>query len=195
MAEVGSLSATKIIVRRIFVFCRDKCVVFACNCKFANLFQYIMQYIPCNTALLAKKKHCFDPKSSKKCVNRDKYQYRKLGLKIFVQVQIFWRRPTTNKRNSSGNYGSLLFYACLKIPPKNPKMPRQSASRLGHDFDVLICCANYMDHLTWTGSWPSKTVFYLCKGFSIPHYSDWSACCKQQIHSDRFFANVWDHPD
>ena len=102
-----------------------------------NIFHVILHFLP--------KKYCFDPMSSKKCVSRDKYQYRKLGLKIFVQVQIFWRRPTTNKRNSSGNYGSLLFYACLKIPPKNPKMPRQSASRLGHDFDVLICCANYME--------------------------------------------------
>ena len=57
----------------------------------------------------------------------------------------------------------MVFYACLKIPPKNPKMPRPSEK-----------------------VWPSKTVFYLCKGFSIPHHSDWSACCKQQIHSDRF---------
>ena len=37
-------------------FCdfRDKCVVFACNFKFANLIQYDMQYIPCNNALLAQ---------------------------------------------------------------------------------------------------------------------------------------------
>ena len=43
-----------------------KCVVFARNCKFANLIQYNMQYIPCYSALL------FCPKSSKKCVNRGK---------------------------------------------------------------------------------------------------------------------------
>ena len=37
-------------------FCdfRDKCVVFACNFKFANLIQYDMQYIPCNNALLVQ---------------------------------------------------------------------------------------------------------------------------------------------
>ena len=35
---------------------RDKCVVFACNCKIANLIQYNMQYVPCYTsALLAQK--------------------------------------------------------------------------------------------------------------------------------------------
>ena len=28
-----------------------KCVVFARNCKFANLIQYNMQYIPCYSAL------------------------------------------------------------------------------------------------------------------------------------------------
>ena len=37
-------------------FCdfRDKCVVFACTFKFANLIQYDMQYIPCNNALLVQ---------------------------------------------------------------------------------------------------------------------------------------------
>ena len=37
-------------------FCdfRDKCIVFACNFKFANLIQYDMQYIPCNNALLVQ---------------------------------------------------------------------------------------------------------------------------------------------
>ena len=41
-----------------------------------------MQYIPCNSALLAQetlfrpKKHLFCPKSPKKCVNHDKSYYR-----------------------------------------------------------------------------------------------------------------------
>ena len=39
---------------RIYYF-RNKRIVFACNCKFANLTQYNMQYIPCNSALLAQK--------------------------------------------------------------------------------------------------------------------------------------------
>ena len=38
---------------RIYYF-RDKCVVFARNSKFENLTQYNMQYIPCNSALLAQ---------------------------------------------------------------------------------------------------------------------------------------------
>ena len=38
---------------RIYNF-RDKCVVFARNCKFASLTQYNMQDIPCNSALLAQ---------------------------------------------------------------------------------------------------------------------------------------------
>ena len=33
---------------------RDKCVVFARNIKFSNLTQENMQYIPCNSALLAQ---------------------------------------------------------------------------------------------------------------------------------------------
>ena len=51
---------------------RDKFVVFPHNCKF---IQYNMQYIPCNTALLAQET-LFTQKSTKslpkKCVNRDK---------------------------------------------------------------------------------------------------------------------------
>ena len=38
---------------RIYNFC-DKCVIFACNRKFANLTHWNMQYIPCNSALLAQ---------------------------------------------------------------------------------------------------------------------------------------------
>ena len=38
---------------RIYNFC-VKCVVFARNCKFAKLTQWNMQYIPCNSALLAQ---------------------------------------------------------------------------------------------------------------------------------------------
>ena len=38
---------------RIYSF-RDKCVVFARNCKFSNLTQWDMQFIPCNSALLAQ---------------------------------------------------------------------------------------------------------------------------------------------
>ena len=62
---------------------RDKCVVFARNCKFANIIQYNMQYIPCNSALLAQETTVFNPtqnffcpKSSKKCVNWNKSFYR-----------------------------------------------------------------------------------------------------------------------
>ena len=39
---------------RIYYF-RDKCVVLPRNCKIANLTQYNMQYIPYNSALLARK--------------------------------------------------------------------------------------------------------------------------------------------
>ena len=63
---------------RIYNF-RDKCVVLARNLKFLNLTQLIMQYIPCDCALLAQealflpKKALFMPKDlQKKCVNRDK---------------------------------------------------------------------------------------------------------------------------
>ena len=62
---------------RICYFC-EKCVVFACNCKFAKLNQCNMQYITCNREFLPKKR-CFDPKStffcpmiSKKYIKRDK---------------------------------------------------------------------------------------------------------------------------
>ena len=56
---------------------RDKCVVFVGNRKFANLTQLNMQYIPCNSALLAQetlfltqtpKSHFIPQKISKKCI-------------------------------------------------------------------------------------------------------------------------------
>ena len=61
---------------------RNKCVIFARNCKFANLIQYNMQYILCNNALLAQetlllsKESTFMPKGSNKCVNCDKSNHR-----------------------------------------------------------------------------------------------------------------------
>ena len=36
-------------------YLRDKYIVFARNCKFANSIQYKMQYMPCDYALLAQK--------------------------------------------------------------------------------------------------------------------------------------------
>ena len=69
--------AIKDFCRAHFCDFRDKCVVFACTFKFANLIQYDMQYIPCNNALLAIealllliKNTFFYTKSSKKCANR-----------------------------------------------------------------------------------------------------------------------------
>ena len=59
---------------------RDKCVVFACNCKFANLNQYVVQYLPCYTVLLPQEtlllsqKSTFLPQVFQK-VNHDKYWY------------------------------------------------------------------------------------------------------------------------
>ena len=58
---------------RIYYF-RDKYVVFARNRKFANLTQYDMQYLPCNSAFLAQerlfltKKAPFCPKISKNTI-------------------------------------------------------------------------------------------------------------------------------
>ena len=60
VAEVGSLSARAKIAEKISS--SRKYVVFARNFKFTNLSQYNMQYIPCNSALLAQEK----------CGNRDK---------------------------------------------------------------------------------------------------------------------------
>ena len=42
----------------------NKCVVFARNCRFPNLYQYNRQYIPSNSGLLAQEKHYFCRKSS-----------------------------------------------------------------------------------------------------------------------------------
>ena len=59
VSELGSLSsgakmATKIFVNRVFTIFCVKCVVFARNRKFAKLTQWNMQYISCNSALLAQ---------------------------------------------------------------------------------------------------------------------------------------------
>ena len=58
MAEVGSLPAnakmaTKFSSGAYLLFC-DKFIIIARNCKFANLIHYNLQYIPCNSALLAQ---------------------------------------------------------------------------------------------------------------------------------------------
>ena len=59
MAKVGSHSARAKMATKIFrhariCYSRNKCVVFARKCKFANSNQYNMQYIPFNSALLAQ---------------------------------------------------------------------------------------------------------------------------------------------
>ena len=43
---------------------RDKFVIFARNCKFANSIHYDMQYIPSNSALLAQETLIFTPKKT-----------------------------------------------------------------------------------------------------------------------------------
>ena len=74
VAEVGSLSASTEMAIQIFVW--RVFAIFAINAynnKFANLIQYNMQYITCDSAPLAqetlfltpKKKTFFCPKSSK----------------------------------------------------------------------------------------------------------------------------------
>ena len=83
VAEVGGLLASaKMPIRKIgqarICYYRDKCVVFARNCKFAISIQYDMQYIPCNNALLAKETLLLSlnstvlPKSSEMCIKHDK---------------------------------------------------------------------------------------------------------------------------
>ena len=44
-------------------YLRDKCIAFASNCKVANLIQYNMQYMPCNSDLLAQETRFLTPKS------------------------------------------------------------------------------------------------------------------------------------
>ena len=62
MAEVGSLStnakmATKFSSGAYVLSLQQICCLFARNCKFANLIQCNMQYIPFNDALLAAQKN------------------------------------------------------------------------------------------------------------------------------------------
>ena len=59
-----------IFVRRIFaIFATNKRVIFARNCKIANVIQHDMRYVPRNSAfvaretlILTKKKHCILPR-------------------------------------------------------------------------------------------------------------------------------------
>jgi len=51
---------------------RDKCIVFAHNCKLTNLIQCIMQDISCNSALHEQKKHCCCPKNIFSAQNNQK---------------------------------------------------------------------------------------------------------------------------
>ena len=52
----------KTFVKGVFYF-RNKCVVFARNCKFAHLTQCNMQYIPYISALFCPNNTVFDQKS------------------------------------------------------------------------------------------------------------------------------------
>ena len=82
---------------RNYNFC-NKCVVFTHHCKSAKLTHYDMQLYHVIVRFLPNK-HCFGPKMalflpkiSKKCINRDKSQYRDRMATACVQVQTFWRR-------------------------------------------------------------------------------------------------------
>ena len=48
---------------RLFCYFRDRCIVFAHNCKFANSIQYVMQFISCNSAFLAQETLFLTPKA------------------------------------------------------------------------------------------------------------------------------------
>ena len=80
VAEDGRLSAHAkmplILSSGAYLLIRDKCVIFARNCKIANSFQCNMQYIQCNSAFLDHKAlflSVFGPKKPSKIrVNRDK---------------------------------------------------------------------------------------------------------------------------
>ena len=109
VAKVGSHSARAKMATKIFrhariCYSRNKCVVFARKCKFANLIQYNMQYIPWNTAHLAqetlfltKKSTSFCPKTPQKCKIATNLNIATkkhiLGLKIFFRIQTFRWRP------------------------------------------------------------------------------------------------------
>ena len=87
---------------------RDKFLVFARNCKLANLTQYNLQYPPCNAAFLVQETlfltqtNTFLPKDFQK-VRKSRQilisPQNMLGLKIFVGVQTFRRRPFLPSHN------------------------------------------------------------------------------------------------
>ena len=89
---------------RNYNFC-NKCVVFTHHCKSAKLTHYDMQLYHVIVRFLPNK-HCFGPKMalflpniSKKCINRDKSQYRDRMATACVQVQTFLRRPFVPSHN------------------------------------------------------------------------------------------------
>ena len=78
---------------------RDKFVVFARNCKFANLIQHNMQYIPCNSALPAQetlfftRKTLFLPKVFQK-------------VRKSRQILIFWQNNRAQNFRPSPNFSA-----------------------------------------------------------------------------------------
>ena len=78
---------------------RDKFVVFARNCKFANLIQHNMQYIPCNSELPAQetlfftRKTLFLPKVFQK-------------VRKSRQILIFWQNVRAQNFRPSPNFSA-----------------------------------------------------------------------------------------
>ena len=73
-------------------YLRDKCVVFASNCKFANLIQYIMQYIPCNSDHLARET-LFLPKVFQK-VRKSRRNSVCQGSRFSSESKLFGKGPS-----------------------------------------------------------------------------------------------------
>ena len=87
VAEVDSLSArAKMAIKMALQHCyfRDKCVVFACNFKFANIIQYNMQYIPCNNPILAQETLFLTPQKNTffaQCPSKKKRKLQQIATK------------------------------------------------------------------------------------------------------------------
>ena len=63
-----------------------------------QLYHVIVHFLP-NKHCFGPKMALFLPKISKKCINRDKSQYRDRMATACVQVQTFWRRPFVPSHN------------------------------------------------------------------------------------------------
>ena len=127
---------------RIYYF-RDKWLVFERNCIVANLNQYNMRYMSCNSTHLAQEtlfltlENIFLPKDFQNVRKSQKILIsRILGLKIFVRIQIFDEGPLCLRTTFA-----TLPHSCSGLVSK--RLSPMEVITLGQSTTIFLCIRSF----------------------------------------------------